>query len=435
MRIKTFLSTYILFLCVLFTVIGTISVFMTRSQMSMLRDKSAREYQTISASLSRDLAVMFGLTGGFTPEFWDAKDVLIYGYANYYSKYDISLSLSELHGYIDAQISFVQTGQEHFINITGPIQVSYRFYRFEYLLNITQNIEDLRSIQRILLVLSLAFSLLTAIGLYIILLRIFLPISIVAESSKKIAGGSYDERIRISGSNELSAMAENFNKMAEEVERQITGKQQFIDNFSHEIRSPLTSVYGYAEYLHKAPYDAAITTKATQTIMDEANHMKAIADSLLKLATLRNYTPVKTLICMTRLLNDVIQGLDSQVKFTCKNSAGNLQGQEDLLKSLLINLCINAIAACATEITLEAAKNDDSTVVSVTDNGNGIAPEDITKITEPFYRADKARGRAYKGAGLGLTLCKQIAEAHDAKMRIESVFGAGTTVFITFTGP
>jgi len=265
----------------------------------------------------------------------------------------------------------------------------------------------------------------------------------VADASRDIADGNYDRRIGISGNNELSAMAGSFNQMAGKIENQICilkeealAKQQFIDNFAHEIRTPLTSIYGYAEYTQKAPLDEDTIIKSTQTIMDEASHMKSIAESLLKLATLRNYTPVTTEIPVMRLFEEVTQTL--KVPLICKSSDVDfLRGQEDLIKSLILNLCSNAIKAYSPEsigdICLEAEKRGDKVVISITDKGCGIAAEDMSKITEPFYRADKARTRAHGGVGLGLTLCKQIAEVHGAAMHIESAIGVGTTVSITFT--
>jgi len=436
MRLKAFLSSYILFLCVLFVVVATISTYMTRSQMALLQDKSIREYHTITASLTRDIAVTYGNTGDLEQSFDLALDSLIRGYSRYYHKYNIQLSLFELYEEQEAEISLIRQESDHFINITGTIRVANRLYQLDYYQNITENIEELRNIQRIILLLSLAFSALTAFGLYFILLRIFQPISIVANSSKKIAAGDYSERIPISSNNELSAMAEDFNKMAEEIEMQIVGKQQFIDNFAHEIRSPLTSIYGYAEYLQKAPYDEDITTKSTQTIMDEANYMKMTADSLLKLATLRNYTPVNETIHIPQLFAEVRQTLNPEINLMCKNDIDSMEGQEDLIKSLLINLCTNAIHAGSTEIFLEATHSPTNNVeLSVTDNGCGISSDDLKRITEPFYRVDKSRSRAQGGTGLGLALCKQIAEVHRAVMHIESVFGEGTRVKITFATP
>ena len=437
MRLKTFLSTYLLFLCILFAIIGTVSVYMTHSQMSMLREKSTREYQTISAGLTRDISILYGQHGGFSPRFSDALESFMRGYARYYSRHNIDISLTPLHEQplTDTELSFIQREQEHLIHITGTIRISNQFYQLDYYLNITETVNDLRNIQHILLGLSIVFSAVTAVGLYIILSRIFLPISIVASASKKIAGGNYGERIHISGSNELADMAKSFNTMTAEVESQIVGKQQFIDNFSHEMRSPLTSIYGYAEYLQKTPYDETQTYEATQTIMDEASHLKTIAESLLKLATLRNYSPVKADISIPQLFGDICQTLGSQANFNCKINSDTLQGQEDLIRSLLMNLCTNSIKAGATDITLEAIAHNSNIVLSVADNGCGIPQEDLARITEPFYRVDKARSRAQNSVGLGLTLCKQIVEAHGGTMRIESRINEGTTVTITFTNP
>ena len=436
MRLKAYLSSYLLFLCVLFVVVATVSTFTTRNHISMLQDKSVRDYQTISASLTRDIAVAFGNAGGFGPGFDKALDTLISGYARYYHGYHIELSLTEKQEEQEAESAFIQREQAYFISITGTIRVTNQFYQLAYSLNITENIEALREIQRMLLLLSLAFSTLTALGFYVILRRIFKPIGIIAESSMEIANGNYGERIHITGRNELSEMATSFNKMADEIEVQIAGKQQFIDNFTHEIRSPLTSIYGYAEYLQKTPYDEDATIKATQTIMDEARHINMIADSLLKLATLRHYEPVKTTLSTQQLFDDVRQMLGTEANLICKADVSTIEGQEDLLKSLIINLCTNAIGAGATDIVLATTKADTGCVsLSIADNGCGISPDDLTKITEPFYRVDKSRSREQGGVGLGLALCKQIVEAHGAVMHIDSTLGVGTTVEITFTTP
>jgi len=423
---------------------------MTNSQMTLLREKSTREYQRISASLARDISVLYNQRPIGGANFTDAIDNLVRGYSRYYQRYNIRIQLAELYAqtYPAATLSFLQLYDQHYIHIAGTLLLPARNFRLDYYINITQSITDLRNIQRILLTISLAFLALAAVGLYFILLRIFKPLAIVADTSREIANGNYGERIRIKGRNELSKMADSFNQMAEEIESQFrilkeeaVGKQQFIDNFSHEIRSPLTSVYGFAEYLQKAPFDEGANIKATQIIMDEAKHMKTIAISLLDLATLRNYVPVMGTIALLPLFSDVKQTLEgpireSAIQFVFESNTDYMTGQEDLIRSLIINLCQNAIKACPTEggiVRLAALMQDGKIELHVTDNGCGIAPQDMAKITEPFYRADKARNRATGGAGLGLTLCKQIADAHKAEMVVESIVGSGTTVKILFT--
>jgi signal transduction histidine kinase len=241
--------------------------------------------------------------------------------------------------------------------------------------------------------------------------------------------------------------------MADEIERQMQilkdeadGKQQFVDNFAHEMRTPLTSILGYAEYMQKVSLNEEETVESAQYIIDEANHMKNIANSLLTLATLRGYTAVRDEISINQLFDEIKQSLEKlpgfqRIQFICKNETDVMYGQGDLIKSLLLNLCINAAKACPADenrdgvITLNAKNKGGYVVLSVTDNGRGIPKDSLPKITEPFYRADKARNREKGGAGLGLTLCSRIAEAHGANMTIESALDVGTKVEITFTTP
>jgi len=457
MRLKTFLATYFLFLLILFSTIVTVSVYMTNNQMTLLRDKSAREFQTITTSLSRDIAGLYSRsasTVGF--DFFEAVDNLMRGYIRHYRQYGIEISLTNLSltdeptdmpSYAD--ITFLQQGQSHFVHVTGVLPMPLNFFRLDYFYNITEQVAAMQSIQRMLLLFSVLFSIVAAAGLYLIILRVFRPIGVVAAISRQIADGHYSERIRIHGKNELSSMALDFNRMAQQIEKQIQcleteaiGKQQFIDNFAHEMRTPLTAIFGYAEYMLKAPLDIHETADSAQQIMDKANHMKKMADSLLALATLRNYTPTKNIIHIRPLFDDIAQTLRSslrekKVRLFCKNDTDILVGQDDLIKCLLLNMCANAIKACAPIsgiIYLDATQCEENVILSVTDNGCGIADDEITHITEPFYRVDKARSQS-GGAGLGLTLCKQITEVHGAEISIKSSLGYGTKISVRFTIP
>jgi signal transduction histidine kinase len=341
-------------------------------------------------------------------------------------------------------VTLTKRDGRHFIHIAGILSEPYEFYQLDYTLDITESITEMQNIQNVLLLLSVLFSVITAIALYFILSAVFKPLGIVAKASWKIADGQYGERIYIKGKGELSSMATAFNRMADEVEKQIglleeesAAKQQFVDNFAHEIRTPLTSIYGYAELLQKATLDESEIIESAQYIINEAGHMNKISNSLLELATLRNYTPIKEPILVSQLFEDIRRSMENTlcengVQLICQSGDDVLEGQEDLIISLMINLCSNALKACsfgAGIIRLTAEKN----IISVSDNGCGVPEEILSKITEPFYRVDKARSREQGGAGLGLALCRQIAEAHNAEMIVESSLGEGTIVKVTFT--
>jgi len=457
MRIKTFIATYLLFLTVLFSSVGIVSLYLNNSQIDMLSDKSTGQFQTIVSSLDRDVAVLWGRERGSEITdlaFFDAVDMLVRGYARYYARHNINISVADLRlSRIEqppSEIVFDTNGEEYFILITGMLSEPFGNFLLAYSLNITESIAEMRNIQRTLLIAAGIFSAVAAIGLHLILSSIFRPLTIVAKASREIAEGRFGERIPIKEKNELAQVAIDFNKMAERVERQIIlleeeadNKQQFVDNFAHEMRTPLTSIFGYAEYMQKAVLEDYEVAELSERIMNRAGYLQDIANSLLQLAMLRNYTPNYKKIHIQHLFNDISQTVKAQmegayVKFTCKPDADYISGQVDLVKSLLLNLCSNALKACTPykgSIYLEAKSESKYITLSVTDNGSGIPADLLPKVTEPFYRIDKARNQKDGGAGLGLSLCKRIAEAHGATMKIESTISVGTIVKISFTTP
>jgi signal transduction histidine kinase len=381
-------------------------------------------------------------------------NTLLHSYMEHYAQANVTLGLSVLtpealqnYGPISTVVSFVNFGGEYFIEASGVLPEPFGFFRLNYLLNITEAMAAMSRIQNILLFVCMGFAALTAIVLYLILARIFGPLGIVSQVSRKIARGGYDERINVKGKNELAEMARDFNSMADEIQNQMQflkdeadAKQQFVDNIAHELRTPLTSIFGYAEYIQKiAPSqrDEAEMIESMQYIMDEAGHMQNISNSLLALATLRGYKAAMNKIPVSQLFDDIAHTLKAHIakrniNFITRAEIDIIYGQEDLIKSLLLNLCMNAFNANSSTVTLSAARQGENIALSVTDNGHGIPADSLPKITEAFYRSDKARNRESGGAGLGLALCSQIAEAHNAKIHIESTVGMGTKVVIIF---
>jgi nitrate/nitrite-specific signal transduction histidine kinase len=178
-------------------------------------------------------------------------------------------------------ISFVQQDNSHFVHIAGNLPGNFNFFRLNFYLNVTESVENVRHIQHTLLSFIVVFSIFAAFTLYFILSRIFKPLDIIASTSRKIANEHYSKRINIKGNNELSAVARDFNRMAEKIEKQIymleeeaAGKQRFIDNFAHEIRTPLTSIYGDAEYMQIAVLEEGENIQLTQSIMNKTKHIK-----------------------------------------------------------------------------------------------------------------------------------------------------------------
>ena len=402
MRLKTFVTTYILFLCILFLSVGIVSVYLSNSQISMLEEKSVGQFRTISASLGREIAGLYGRFGADDENLPLAIDNVVLGYVTYYRRHNVHLSLSTHDDYIPgAMLSY----DDDFIRIRGSLPYPLERYRLDYSLDISENISDMQNIQNFLLLSTATFSVIAAIALHYLLSFIF---------TEKL-----ESQIML-------------------LEKELEGKQQFVDNFAHEIRTPLTSIYGYAEYLQKVQLDEHEIIESTGYIMSESTHMKKLANSLLELSTLRHYVPVRSRILIQELFDDVKSSLSNlllehDIELNCRISTNYMTGQEDLIKSLLINLVSNAVKAGSSEITLEAKKQSGNIIISVIDNGCGIPEDSLSKIMEPFYRVDKSRSRDLGGVGIGLTLCKQIAQVHGAKLIIESTENIGTAVTIIFT--
>ena len=448
MKLRTFFISYFLFLSILLGALGTISIYLTNHQTQSIREQSTIEFERIASTIEREVNSVYERGLGQV-----AIDSLLTSHINFHRNHNVIITIEPLESTIENQVSFTSALQtdahaEYVFQIQNSVTTSWGDFLLTVTFDVTENIHELRAIQQILLHLFIFFSLVATIILYVILNKIFKPLEIVTESAQKIADGKYDDRIDIQGKNELATMANHFNQMAFEIKKRIQlleeeseRKQHFMDNLAHEIRTPLTSIYGYAEYMQKANLNEEEKIEVTSYVMADAMYMKKITNSMLELAALRNHIIKKEAIPIDELFNQIATTLEIlfqeyQVELNIQPLDEIIMGQEDLIRSLILNLCVNAAKACESNkgcVVLSAEKEGEHLVLAVTDNGSGIAPEEIEKITEPFYQVDKARNRADGGIGLGLTLCKEIAQLHHARFVIESTLNIGTTVKVIFT--
>lgn len=291
-------------------------------------------------------------------------------------------------------------------------------------------------------------AILLAICLLVILSRVFRPLFQISTASQSIAAGNYDNRLVVSGQDEIADMAKSFNHMADEIESKIAAlreaseqKQRFIDNFAHELRTPLTAIYGYAEYVQKAVITEEDKLASTNYIMSECRRMQNMAYQLLNLAVLRgNEMKQADTILVSALFGSVSiaifsKAADKEIQITYQREFDYLSGNQELLESLLINLIDNAIKASRPNgmINVLAYQENKNRIIQVADFGKGMTQEQLLHIREAFYRVDPARSRRDGGAGLGLSICDQIAEMYGAQIQFMSKQGEGTIVKIIFT--
>ena len=280
---------------------------------------------------------------------------------------------------------------------------------------------------------------------YIISKRLTKPLSKMQKEMQKLSKGDYNIKLK-EGNSEFGRLAHSFNQMSKELEERdrelldlIDSKQTFIDNLSHEINTPLTSILGYAELLEKANCTEEQKNRFLINIENETKRIRDIHKNLLLLSYKEKADFEMKNIDSEYIFENVFQNLYFKLKehniiLLIQNKISNFYGDSTLIIMSISNLILNAINASkdGSQIILRGYETVDRTIVEVEDEGFGISKENIEKILEPFYRVDKARSRKNGGAGLGLSICKRIMNLHEGEIKIESELGKGSIFILEF---
>jgi signal transduction histidine kinase len=249
------------------------------------------------------------------------------------------------------------------------------------------------------------------------------------EGAARIGRGELDYRIPSRRHDELGDLSIDINKMADDVQGMLEAKRQLMLAISHELRSPLTRVKVALEFIDDS--------KTRQGILEDVVEMERLIADLLESEALntRHATLRREPVDPEQLIESVVDG-----DFSNRNNEIELQIAGNLpqicldvtrMRLLLRNLIDNALRynpPGEKPVVVSAHMDAGELLIRVQDNGPGIPPEHINRVTEPFYRADPARSRATGGVGLGLYLCKRVAEVHGGRLTIDSNPGMGTGV-------
>ncbi len=464
MKKRTFFVMLILFLILLNSMLLIVSVIILNDKFSTARDKCLAEHYVIATSLIGGMQAL-EQRGNNVEE---CMDQLMSGYSRYLKGKGSYLAVSFSGEWIYESASIMSKE-----NLDFPPEMDYRQERIVYMDNETVpvlcvygsfpapwqeyglmyvgSLEDAvlswRHTKNILFFMGAVMMLVMAFFLFQFLNIIFRPLRQISSASTKIAKGNYEIRLLVQGKDEIASVAHNFNLMARQVETQIQHlqeiaeqKQQFIDNFSHELRIPLTAIYGYAEYIQKAPISEEERYECTQFIMSECTRLQNMAYQLLDMALLRreemkdSNCSIKELFAESEKIM-YMRALEKNIRLTYVLSQNYVvRGNMEQLLILTNNLIDNAIKASRQEdeIRICAYSEKSAIIIEVEDYGIGIEIEQISHIKEAFYRVDKARSRAAGGAGLGLAICEKIIQIHHADMSFISEPGVGTTVKLSF---
>ncbi len=265
------------------------------------------------------------------------------------------------------------------------------------------------------------------------------PLARTAVAARAIAGGDYTLKAPVQGLAEVHDLGSAFNEMVAKVQTTNETQRDFLANVSHELKTPLTSIQGFAQ----AILDGAATqpAEAARVIYDEAGRMRRLVEDLLDLARIESGNAQLRREVLD--VSDIVRRVGDNFKLRADKKGvvltthiGNLPlvtGDADRLVQVFSNLTENALEHTPQggRIGLAAEPVPGGVQVSVADTGKGIPPEDTKRIFERFYQADKSRARAgRRGTGLGLTICREIIQAHGGSIQVESTEGRGSTFYV-----
>lgn len=287
---------------------------------------------------------------------------------------------------------------------------------------------------------------LSAAVIVLLLFSLYLtrPIQRLNTVSRKIAQGAYSERTRIQTGDEIGELSRSFDRMAEAVEervdelnRSIRERDDFVASFSHEMKTPMTAIIGYADILRSRECEPEIQQKAAAYIFHEARRLEELSQKLMELMSLSNEHVQKEAVPLEEIFSATAESLRPSLEGTLLilPPAGEISvhAEASLIVDLLRNLIVNAKKALPRDnaVHISWEKERGRIRLTVSDKGCGIPTEELPRITEPFYMVDKSRSRANGGAGIGLSICQKIALIHGSDLKFESQVGEGTSVSFT----
>lgn len=266
------------------------------------------------------------------------------------------------------------------------------------------------------------------------------PIQKLNDMSKKIAKGSYTERINIKTNDEIGELSESFNLMIEaietkieELELSVKQREEFITNFTHELKNPMTSIIGYADILKSENYTKEIRIKAANYIFNEAKRLEVLAQKLMDLMGLSSeniqFEKINIVDFANKIYQDITENL-GDIKLELRIEDSTIIADKSLLEDCIRNLIDNSKKAEPKDKTIifSGKKLKDKYEIAIIDKGCGISKEDLPRIKESFYMGDKSRAKVNGRNGIGLSICEKIAKIHHTELEIESNIGEGTKV-------
>jgi len=264
------------------------------------------------------------------------------------------------------------------------------------------------------------------------------PLRRLALAARRVAHGDYEVPATVSGPAEIQGLAAAFGEMVERVRAGQQAQRDFVANVSHELKTPLTSIQGFAQAIRDgAVGDSEGARRAGRIIYDESERLRKLVEDLLDLARLDagQMDLAREPVDLPRLIAGVLERLSLAAGESGVGLEADVPplppviGDGDRLAQVFTNLVANAVqhSPRGSPVVVRGYPQDSWVTITVEDSGPGIPPEELGRIFERFYQVDKARsGGAGRGTGLGLAISREIVQAHGGRLLAESVVGQGS---------
>lgn len=284
------------------------------------------------------------------------------------------------------------------------------------------------------------------IAVYFISERVIGPLREMAGAARKFANGNFDVRVKVYGRDEVAELAVAFNNMAESLQNLETMRSSFIANVSHDLRTPMTTIAGFIDGIRDGVIPPEEQDHYLEVISKEVQRLSRLVSSLLDLSRIqagdRKFVPKPFDICeMGRMIlisfEQKIEEKKLQVEFLCDEERMMVYADHDAIYQIFYNICHNAVKFSSEggQFRIRITEKEKKIQVSVFNEGQGIAREDLPYVFERFYKSDKSRGLDKSGLGLGLFIAKTIVAAHGEKIWVESEPGRNCEFFFTLSKP
>lgn len=302
-----------------------------------------------------------------------------------------------------------------------------------------QSIKDLLNISSRSIRVSIVSILLITIALMQNISRkIVNPIKKITDATKKVASGDFTIELETKRDDEIGELTHNFNKMVKELNSIECLQKDFINNVSHEIKTPISSIQGFAKLLEADDLSKEERKEYAEIIKEESDRLLYLSTNILKLAKLENQERImnKTKFNIAEQIRRTISVLEPKwkeknIKFNVSLKEQEFLGEKDLMYQVWMNIIENSIKFSKQDgqIDVKMKTNQDSIIVEIKDYGIGMEEEEAKKIFDRFYQVDKSHTKP--GAGLGMTIAKKIVELSDGKIEVTSKLNESTTFIVT----